>query len=251
MKKLSALAVLIPVFGLVVYTLFTTVAKADTSQLPNVPPGYEMVDLITDNGFENSTGGFAVMGSAAEGSVAQTSVNPIQGSKSLSLTVNSYGRVGFGNIFPWEGGPFSDSLTVKAKIRVESGNSGRQLKVCSIAYIQNNNEPLNTCQNFPINNQNVADVYLTQSLSAKQLYMAFFQFSLENSGSVVVTVDDAHLYVVRAQSNTPPPPTPVNGVCGSANGTTVPTIPTTNLCSVGAASSVNGSGPWTWTCAGT
>ncbi len=48
----------------------------------------------------------------------------------------------------------------------------------------------------------------------------------------------------------PPPPSPVNGICGSANNTTVSTVPTTNLCSVGTASSVIGSGPWTWSCAG-
>ena len=57
------------------------------------------------------------------------------------------------------------------------------------------------------------------------------------------------------QTPTPSAPpvavTPTSGVCGSANGTTVSTTPTTNLCSVGAASSVSGSGPWTWTCAGT
>jgi len=44
--------------------------------------------------------------------------------------------------------------------------------------------------------------------------------------------------------------TAVNGACGTANGITVTTAPTTNLCSVGLASAVSGSGPWTWTCAG-
>lgn len=43
---------------------------------------------------------------------------------------------------------------------------------------------------------------------------------------------------------------PVNGVCGTANGATFPTAPTMNLCSVGAASSVSGTGPWSWSCAG-
>src|SRR5229473_21716 len=42
----------------------------------------------------------------------------------------------------------------------------------------------------------------------------------------------------------------VNGVCGPANGTTVSTAPTSNLCSVGTASSVSGTGPWTWSCFG-
>jgi hypothetical protein len=42
-----------------------------------------------------------------------------------------------------------------------------------------------------------------------------------------------------------------NGICGSAHGSAVTQAPATNLCSVGAASAVAGTGPWTWTCAGT
>ncbi len=46
------------------------------------------------------------------------------------------------------------------------------------------------------------------------------------------------------------PPSQVNGVCGSANGTTVSIAPTTNLCAAGTASPVSGTGPWSWSCAG-
>ncbi len=42
------------------------------------------------------------------------------------------------------------------------------------------------------------------------------------------------------------------GMCGSANGATVPTAPSTNLCiPESGASFVAGNGPWTWSCAGT
>ncbi|KAB0671461.1 hypothetical protein F6V30_02455 [Oryzomonas sagensis] len=44
---------------------------------------------------------------------------------------------------------------------------------------------------------------------------------------------------------------PSNGICGSANGGSFSVAPTTNLCSTGTASSVTGTGPWSWTCAGT
>jgi hypothetical protein len=37
-------------------------------------------------------------------------------------------------------------------------------------------------------------------------------------------------------------------VCGSANGDYFLSAPTSNLCSVGTASAISGSGPWTWTC---
>ena len=43
---------------------------------------------------------------------------------------------------------------------------------------------------------------------------------------------------------------PVNGACGSSNGGTVSTAPTANLCTAGTASTVSGSGPWSWSCAG-
>ena len=44
--------------------------------------------------------------------------------------------------------------------------------------------------------------------------------------------------------------TPVNGACGSADGTPVSSTPTTKLCSSGTASSVSGTGPWNWSCVG-
>jgi len=41
-----------------------------------------------------------------------------------------------------------------------------------------------------------------------------------------------------------------NGQCGSANGVPVTAAPSSKLCSAGTPSSVSGTGPWTWTCAG-
>jgi hypothetical protein len=48
-------------------------------------------------------------------------------------------------------------------------------------------------------------------------------------------------------SNTP---TPVNGTCGSSNGQSFSSAPSTNLCATGTASSVSGAGPWSWSCIG-
>ena len=42
----------------------------------------------------------------------------------------------------------------------------------------------------------------------------------------------------------------VNGACGSANGGSYASAPSSNLCSDGTASAVSGSGPYTWTCSG-
>src|SRR5208337_2610859 len=42
----------------------------------------------------------------------------------------------------------------------------------------------------------------------------------------------------------------INGACGPANGVAVGSAPTANLCSAGTASTVTGSGPWSWPCIG-
>ena len=43
---------------------------------------------------------------------------------------------------------------------------------------------------------------------------------------------------------------PINASCGTANGVAVSSAPSTNLCSVGTAFPVTGTGPWSWTCTG-
>jgi hypothetical protein len=53
-----------------------------------------------------------------------------------------------------------------------------------------------------------------------------------------------------ASCSAPFSPAPINGQCGPANGVAASTAPTTGLCSVGLASSVTGTGPWNWSCAG-
>ncbi|MCL2473887.1 MAG: hypothetical protein FWF23_03160 [Alphaproteobacteria bacterium] len=45
-------------------------------------------------------------------------------------------------------------------------------------------------------------------------------------------------------------PKMITGVCGSAHGQGFATAPTTNLCSVGTNTELDGTGPWTWTCGG-
>jgi len=43
---------------------------------------------------------------------------------------------------------------------------------------------------------------------------------------------------------------PINGTCGSSNGGIFTAAPTADLCFVGTASAVTGSGPWQWSCGG-
>ena len=53
-----------------------------------------------------------------------------------------------------------------------------------------------------------------------------------------------------ASCSAPLHPAAVNGSCGTSNGADLTSVPTTGLCSMGAASAVSGAGPWTWHCAG-
>jgi outer membrane protein OmpA-like peptidoglycan-associated protein len=46
------------------------------------------------------------------------------------------------------------------------------------------------------------------------------------------------------------PPDPINGACGEANGVATLVKPQSALCSAGILGTVNGDGPWTWTCSG-
>ena len=54
----------------------------------------------------------------------------------------------------------------------------------------------------------------------------------------------AHAYVPPGSGSA------VDGVCGSSSGRWTQTTPTANLCSAGSASTVQGTGPWSWTCDG-
>ncbi|MHB8090294.1 MAG: Kelch repeat-containing protein [Syntrophales bacterium] len=45
-------------------------------------------------------------------------------------------------------------------------------------------------------------------------------------------------------------PIPIDGVCGSANGGVFTAAPSAGLCGAGSATSVDGDGPWSWSCTG-
>jgi hypothetical protein len=68
---------------------------------------------------------------------------------------------------------------------------------------------------------------------------------LAGTGERTICADSVgRLKICGNQTGTP-------GTCGSASGSVFTAAPTTNLCTNGTASTVTGSGPWSWTCAGT
>ncbi len=182
----------------------TTPPTSTTGQMPTVPSGYELVDLITDTGFETTVGGFAPNGSA-DGTVSRITANAIQGASSLRVVANSYGRIAFEKAYPYNNGPIANSLTVKAKMRVDSaGTAGLRMQVCAIAYLMTSSEPTSTCQDYPVSTQ-VTDVYLNLNTNAQRLDRVYFQFKLDDGGTITATIDDAHLYtVVQGSGSTTP-----------------------------------------------
>ena len=171
----------------------------EESQLPDVPNGFERVERITNNGFENPEQalGFAPF-SSNDGSVEHTDENPIIGDGSLKITVNSYGRVSNWLPYGYDAGPDGHTVTLSAKLRVDSSTiSGRQLTACAIAYFFDSPNPSQVCQSYPVDPGTVNNVYLSLDTEDRQLQYIFPQFSLNDTGTIEATVDSVHYYVVQ------------------------------------------------------
>lgn len=174
----------------------------EAAQLPAVPSGFQRVELLINNGFESSSTALAFEPfSSYDGSVAHTTTNPIIGDGSLKVTVNSYGRVSAWLPYGYGAGPFARSVTFTAKLRVDSSTlSGRELTACSIAYFFDSQDPSSICDSFPVDDDNVVNVYLELDTDDRQLQYVFPQFSLNDTGTIEATVDSVHFYVVQPGS---------------------------------------------------
>ncbi len=164
-------------------------------QLPPVPDGSALADLVSDPGFETSTARFAAF-SRSEGTVARTTTKAIAGAASLKVHVSPYGRVGLVHNYPYAGGPIADSVTVAGRIRIDGASPGRVLQVCAVAYFFLDPEPQQSCRDLSVSGHAVQTVFVAQPAFGRPLDRAFFQFELDDSGTIDATVDDAHLYVV-------------------------------------------------------
>jgi uncharacterized protein YegP (UPF0339 family) len=95
----------------------------------------------------------------------------------------------------------------------------------------------------------------TQSPPAKGKTSATLGFAMPSTpGQYNLRFLASNGYTLLAASNAvtvAPTASPVNGQCGSMNGAITNVAPTTDLCNVGTASAVTGTGPWDWSCAGT
>src|SRR5689334_15306937 len=160
-------------------TVFLAFVLSLVALAPLVHAQPSIVDIITNNDFEDpyEALGFDAI-SSYDGSVEQTTVNPITGTGSLKITVNSYGRVTNFYMYNYGSGPNASSVTFAAKLRVDSTTiPGRELTACAIAYFMDSQEPRSYCRNFPVDDENVVDVRLALDTNDRQLNYIFPQFA--------------------------------------------------------------------------
>jgi 2',3'-cyclic-nucleotide 2'-phosphodiesterase (5'-nucleotidase family) len=124
------------------------------------------------------------------------------------------------------GGSFIDISTVSYSSSSSSGASLAAVDLSGISALQN--VPAGTTVTFRIVNYG-------GTTSSGTWYIFDVANSTANDFEIFGTVSTA---------------APVDGLCGSSDGQTFTSAPSANLCSAGTPSAVSGSGPWTWSCAG-
>jgi len=137
-----------------------------------------VVDLITDNGFDVSTAGFAPF-SPLDGRVSL-------GDSRLRVDLRPYGRVMKTHVYGYGSGPRAESVAATGTVAVERG---RPVQVCAIAYFFLDREPRSVCQT--VTNP---DVHLTLPVDRHRLDRVIFQLTNEG-GTSRATLDNAHLLV--------------------------------------------------------
>ncbi len=235
-----------------------TPTPTSTTSTPTPPPPTSnptstnfTANLIEDPGFESGTSNFETNQPGT--SVALTKTNPIDGLQSLVV-----GTIGYGDSVLWRGRDISGFSTkryseFKASVRVRATvASASAISFCGVIDYVDSSYLINCSQvSGAVGDKGTVslDFPLNTNVDLSQVRVGIFQ---EGSAALSgVMIDDAAVYLGASTTvSTTPPPTPTNGACGSANGGTYSSAPTTNLCSAGTASSVSGSGPWSWTCAG-
>ncbi|MDX1914062.1 MAG: DNRLRE domain-containing protein [Methylophilus sp.] len=124
-------------------------------------------------------------------------------------------------------GAFVDITTLSYPVTASTGSSIAAIDLSSVAALQN--VPAGTTVTFRIVNYGGTS-------SAGTWYV----FDVANTTALDLEVQGS---VNVGNGST-------NGACGTSNGQTLVSAPSTNLCSTGVASAVSGTGLWTWTCAG-
>ncbi len=239
MRKPLGISALLAVFGLLAYSIL------------NLPSALADSNLIEDPGFETSLSNFEP--NQAGTSVNINTTNPISGSRSLSVGIS-----GYGDSVLWAGKDLStfatkrsSQFTASARIKA-TASSASGISFCGLIdyadgeFVKNCTEVSGAVGDKGTVTLSFA---LNNSKDLEQVRLGIFQEGSQALSGVLI--DDVSVVLAGISAGSPAPtPTAVNGACGSSNNTTLSSAPTTGLCSAGSASSVSGSGPWSWTCAG-
>ncbi len=230
------------------YCTPTLTATASPSSL-TLSSGSSASTTITMNG-SNLAGGLQLGTDPATANVGMSLSNynpstiPMPQAVTLTITANNLSKTGYVTVSINYGGATSYMLNIPVTINTTTTPAPTvDLKVngttsTTITYGQSARldwVSTNTTSCSTLGSAVNGYIYVSPQVTTK-----YTQKCTNSNTGLSVTSNPVLVTVTQA-----PPP---GGTCGSSNGGSFYTAPTTNLCSSGTASAVTGSGPWNWSC---
>ena len=196
-----------------------------------LPPGLSLSSLGVHSGTPTTAGSYSFAFEAVDSSII-----PLSGTQAYTLTIDAPiaqvapATLNFGNIAP---------LSSSVHQTVTLSNSGPSTLLVSDITMTGSDPTqftitLGTCLSLkptiaPSSNCTVNIIFAPTSIGSKIATLRVASNDLVNPVQLTALSGDTIL-------------------CGISNGAIFTVVPTTNLCTIGTASAVAGTGPWTWTC---
>jgi len=197
-------------------------AAIDNFRIVNLPPSDNALKYVT--GTYSDTGGMYTVTVDSAGRVSNVKINASVAAE-CHMTLSD----------PWtENELFSGDIS-------------------SLSFASNSSTDFSSSGGLTVSSNHETKSYIfhgVPAISGNPYTIAFDQtlsYAFNNSvGLSVQSCGGAESKIIALLYNT----SLVNGACGSSNGATLTSTPT-NLCNSGTPSTPTGTGPWSWTCAGT
>ena len=154
----------------------------------------ELVDYAIDPGFETSQNGFE--NAYDESTTELVTDRPIEGQASLSANLPAWSDILLPVQYPWMAGPFANSVTAEASIRVDERLPDTMLQLCAVAYwVVNSGEVREeNCVEIDGQEGKVEDVSVQLDVDPEiRLGRIYFWLSSIGNGEANLSIDDAHL----------------------------------------------------------
>jgi len=188
---------------------FKTGVETGTKTEPRIEPGFTPLTiegttpeiLITDGGFETGT---SMINHDHRTSGTVTDVNPIAGSYSHKLTLQTYGRARVDYVYPWGTEVHAKALQGYSQVRLpEAGIKNGTLNFCVVAYYYGSSERKDiVCETVigePGEVVKVEPVLNIDPVDDVQRLYAWYQY-IGSESTVNVTVDDLNLVLHRTKA---------------------------------------------------